>query len=89
MTTEKWNYRIIADRDPLLTDGLYFAIHTAYYKDGQEQPYAIGENPATIVDARFKGVIETLTMMREAATKPVLCGYNLGPNREFLSIYDP
>lgn len=86
--SKKWNYRIIVDRDPCEGSELYFTIHTAYYEDGQEQPYAISEEPSVILSTRFDGVVETLRMMREGASKPVLCGYNLGPKREFLSVYD-
>lgn len=65
-----WNYRIVREK---LEDGrYYFAIHEAYYTEGNPVPDSLTAKPVVVEGDTFDDIRWALENMAKALTKPVL-----------------
>lgn len=67
-----WNYRIVRRESGDSEEPYVFGVHEAFYRDGEEKPWAITEEPVGAISETLAGVSEVMEMMRFAAELPAL-----------------
>lgn len=62
-----WNYRLVKHKDRYGDD--WFAVHEAYYEDGEERPHSITKEPIDLGGESMEEVLDDLELIKKDILK--------------------
>jgi len=73
-----WNYRVVKHVASHPDEGELYAIHEAYYREGEDEPHSVTKAPITSFAESPEVIREILGLMAKALEKPILDYQKIG-----------